>query len=121
MRLTRPPTQQKYHPDDLKGKGEPGYTIDKERKANAAAASGVGRSQSVRNSESRGVYEMMPQATRRQHGYHRGSQSGEKSGAPVMVRQRSSSASEVVASGSRPTAVQLKEGLKRRFGSLKRK
>lgn len=78
----------------------------------------MGRSQSVR--ESRGVYEMMPQAApRQQHG--RGSQGGGKGAHPVMVRQRSSSAGEVVASGSRPTAVQLKEGLKRRFGSSKRK
>ncbi|CAN8101036.1 unnamed protein product [Discula destructiva] len=113
-----------YHHDDLKGKGEPGYTIDKERKAAKAAATakaaaakagGVGRSRSARDSDSRGLYEMMPPQTRRR--------SQSKGGAvdPVLVRQRSSSASAVVASGSRPSATQLKEGLKRRFGSLKRK
>lgn len=118
---------QTYHPDDLKGKGEPGYTIDKERKAReaAAAASGIGRSQSARESESRGEYEMMPQPSRRHHHHHHHRSSrdgGKRSGVtqPLMVRQRSASASEVVASGSRPTAVQLKEGLKRRLVSLKR-
>lgn len=107
------PDPKKYHPDDLKGKGEPGFTIDRERKAAEAARSG--RSQSVSNSNRRGVYEMVPQGSHRRESRSKGGDN------PVLVRQRSSSASEVVASGSRPSANQLKEGLKRRFGSLKRK
>ncbi|KAJ4416854.1 hypothetical protein N0V82_006493 [Gnomoniopsis sp. IMI 355080] len=115
----------KYHPDDLKGKGEPGFTIDRERKAAEAAAGTRGRSKSVqasREEDRAGVYEMRPQASRRRRDFSQSStaKGGEN---PVLVRQRSSSASEVVASssGSRPSATLLKEGLKRRFGSLKRK
>lgn len=59
---------------------------------------------------------MVPQPRHRPEG---------KGGAnPVLVRQRSSSTSAVVASGSgsaRPGPSQLKEGLKRRIGSLRRK
>lgn len=111
--------KQQYHPDDLKGKGEPGYSIDLKRKAaEAAAASGrPRRSQSVRNNGNFELDDMAPRSGRRAS-----DQSQSKGGAnPVSVRHRSSSASSVVASGSRPAKVPLKEGLKRRFGSLKRK
>lgn len=101
----------KYHPDDLKGKAEPGFTIDRERKAREAA--GVGRSQSVR--ERRGEYEMVPQR-------RRGDSDGRKrAGSPPVLgrlsRDRAGSAS--AATTSRPKVIA--EGLKRRIGSLRRK
>ncbi|KAK7732466.1 hypothetical protein SLS53_008470 [Cytospora paraplurivora] len=99
-----------YHPDDLKGKAEPGFTIDRERKAREAAAKRVKRAQSVH--ERRGEYEMVPQ-------WGRGESSGhdKRSGSPpVLVRQRSISAA---ASTSRPK--EIAEGLKRRIGSLRRR
>lgn len=108
-------TQQQYHPDDLKGKGEPGFTIDNERKAREAA--GIGRSRSARHSERRGEYEMVSQQPPRES---RAWGPG-KDGPPVLVRQRSASASAVASSSSRPSASLLKEGLKRRLGSLKKK
>lgn len=109
---------QQYHPDDLKGKGEPGFTVDNKRKAREAreAAAGVApRSKSVRHAERGGEYEMLSQ-------HPRGARDGrDKGAAPVFVRQRSSSASAMASSSSRPSAGHLKEGLLRRFGSLKRK
>ncbi|KAG8163599.1 hypothetical protein KVR01_006896 [Diaporthe batatas] len=94
-----------YHPDDLKGKGEPGFTLDRERRAKEA----ISRSQSVR--ERPGEYELVPQ---RPHG---GSDMSKESGQPaILVRQRSSSAS---ASSSRPR--DFVDGLKRRVGSLRRR
>ncbi|KAF3764683.1 hypothetical protein M406DRAFT_356623 [Cryphonectria parasitica EP155] len=100
-----------YNPNDLKGKGEPGFTIDNERKRLEAAD--VGRSRSTRDRERRGDYEMVPQRPMRD---------GKN---PALVRQRSSSASAVIASSSstsRPrSGSNLAEGLKRRLGSLRRK
>lgn len=95
---------QKYHPDDLKGKGEPGFTMDRERRAKE----GIARSQSVR--ERRGEYELVPQRPRGD------GDMGKNSGQPaVLVRQRSSSAA--AASSSRPR--DFVDGLKRRVGSLR--
>lgn len=97
---------QKYHPDDLKGKGEPGFTMDRERRAKE----GIARSQSVR--ERRGEYEMLPQRPR-----GGSDDKGKDPGQPaVLVRQRSSSAA---ASSSRPR--DFVDGLKRRVGSLRRR
>lgn len=115
---------QQYHPDDLKGKGEPGFTIDNERKARKAAE-GVSRSKSARHHERRGEYEMVSQEDRRyppRPQYGRMS-SGAKGEPPVFVRQRSMSASGMASSSSasRPGPSTFKEGLKRRFGSLRKK
>lgn len=98
---------QQYHPDDLKGKAEPGFTIDRERKAREAA--GMGRSQSVR--ERRGEYELLPRR-------RRGDSDGRKrdSSPPVVPRGRATSAA---ATTSRPK--EFAEGLKRRIGSLRRR
>ncbi|POS78262.1 hypothetical protein DHEL01_v203346 [Diaporthe helianthi] len=95
-----------YHPDDLKGKGEPGFTMDRERRAKE----GIRRSQSVR--ERRGEYELLPQRLRG------GSDMSKESvqHAAILVRQRSSSAA---ASSSRPR--DFVDGLKRRVGSLRRR
>ncbi|KUI70431.1 hypothetical protein VM1G_05879 [Cytospora mali] len=100
----------KYHPDDLKGKAEPGFTIDRERKAREAA--GVGRSQSVR--ERRGEYEMVPQRPR-------GDSDGRKRARspPVFSRLGRDRSSSAAATTSLPK--EIAEGLKRRIGSLRRK
>ncbi|PSR82778.1 hypothetical protein BD289DRAFT_436846 [Coniella lustricola] len=100
-----------YDPNDLKGKGMPGYTIDEERKRAEAAEMGVGRSRSMRHrATANGEYEMVSQ-----HGK-----------SPVLVRQRSSSTSAIVGSSSgnyssRSGGSNLTQGLKRRLGSLRRK
>lgn len=76
----------------------------------------MGRSRSTRDRERRGDYEMVPQRERRSGGGGKGHLE-----VPVLVRQRSLSVGDTAATSSRPSATVLKEGLKRRFGSLKRR
>ncbi|KLU88579.1 hypothetical protein MAPG_07565 [Magnaporthiopsis poae ATCC 64411] len=128
-----------YHPNDLKGKGEPSYTIERDLKQNKALRrKEVGSGISDRN----GVYEMQPRSS----GQGSSSDATRKDlGAQVRHRSISSAA----ASGSRPnmlsppispdrggagasstnndlrrsntTGRRITEGLKRRFGSFRRK
>ncbi|POR35498.1 Uncharacterized protein TPAR_04319 [Tolypocladium paradoxum] len=97
-----------YHPDDLKGKGEPSFTVERDLKA---------RKHGARLSEpGPNAYEMQP---------------GVNGGEPV--RQRSASnAAEASSTGaayngsyglqrSHSTGKKISEGLRRRWGSLRRK
>ncbi|KAI5925025.1 hypothetical protein F4810DRAFT_660635 [Camillea tinctor] len=113
-----------YHPDDLKGKGEPSYTIERDLKERKRAAHKKTQSTngSVRysNSSRMNEYEMRP-STAKNDGY-------------VSVRNRSHS---VGAGSSRSSALdvddvsqrhrsgstgkRISEGFKRRFGSLRGK
>ncbi|TLD29225.1 hypothetical protein PspLS_03613 [Pyricularia sp. CBS 133598] len=125
-----------YHPDDLKGKGEPSYTVERDHKQQKARMR--------RNTDANGNFllEMQP----RQSAYSSGTR---RKDLGAQVRQRSiSSAADggghPGASSSRAenpfndstamnsstdnglhrsntTGNRLKDGLKRRFGSLRRK
>lgn len=100
-----------YHPDDLKGKGEPSFTIERDEKQRK-------RRHAKSQSQAPGYYEMQPQASRPAH----------KNG-DVLVRQRSKSSSTYDApayphdagiSRSLSTSQRISGGIKRRFGSLHR-
>ncbi|KAK8016327.1 hypothetical protein PG993_014516 [Apiospora rasikravindrae] len=112
---------QDYHPDDLKGKGEPSYTLERAFKH--------GKSASV--DDGPGVYEMQPR------GMSRSSPSKDKEG-DVLIQQRSRSSSfgeGPSGSGARATSSdspfggssssspgkRLSTGLKKRIGSIRRK
>ncbi|KAK2595658.1 hypothetical protein QQS21_006631 [Conoideocrella luteorostrata] len=85
-----------YHPDDLKGKGEPSFSIERDLKK--------GKGHAHHKSEPNG-YEMRTMSRRR-----RASQSGEISSGNDAGLRRSHS-----------TGKKLSEGLKRRIGSLRRR
>ncbi|KAH8204954.1 hypothetical protein TruAng_000837 [Truncatella angustata] len=97
-----------YHPDDLKGKGEPSFTIERQLKERNRVEGDFGT----------GIYEMQPGV---------GSAKGEN--ANITVRQRPTSSagpSSPIATGSgvnrsNTTGKRLSDGLKRRIGSLRRK
>lgn len=121
---------QDYHPDDLKGKGEPSYTYErKEKEKEQRRRSGQ---------DGAGVYEMLPTSSTPR------SRPGLKN--DNVVRQRSFSSGAQGAAGpsnvttadpfddgnqgvtnhssirrNHTTGKKLSEGLKRRFGSLRRK
>ncbi|KAI1392720.1 uncharacterized protein F4822DRAFT_391895 [Hypoxylon trugodes] len=92
----------KYHPNDLKGKGEPSYTIEEDQKKQKRM-----QNQTLHPS---GVYEMQPTA--------RTSGRNDKDD-DVVVRQRSTSLGS--AGTSSPKGKRLSDGIKRRIGSLRRK
>lgn len=123
---------QRYRDGDLKGKGEPSYTIERDRKEHEAkirrhAGSGMGEGDGTQ------VYEMQP---------HARSPTALKDHGGRVVRQRSISNADETAGATSPlmrrgsregyatnndlrrrntTGNKLAEGLKRRFGSLRRK
>ncbi|KAI1766643.1 hypothetical protein GGR53DRAFT_194233 [Hypoxylon sp. FL1150] len=94
----------KYHPDDLKGKGEPYYTQEERLKERERLLS---RSPAEHN----GVYEMQP--TARTTGTNAKNDS-------VLVRERSASLGSAGPSSS-PRSKRLSDGIKRRIGSIRRK
>ncbi|KAI2472583.1 hypothetical protein F4781DRAFT_343898 [Annulohypoxylon bovei var. microspora] len=90
----------KYHPDDLKGKGEPSYTIQEDRKR---------QKRMQRNTLCpTGDYEMQPTA-------HTSGRSN-KNVADVTVHRSASLGSS---GPSSPRAKRLSDGIKRRIGSLR--
>ncbi|KAK7914646.1 hypothetical protein PG985_012349 [Apiospora marii] len=108
-----------YHPDDLKGKGEPSYTLERAFKHGKSASVGDGP----------GIYEMQPRSS---------SKSSPSKEGDVMVRQRSRSSSfgeGPSGSVTRATATdspfggssssspgkRIATGLKKRIGSIRRK
>ncbi|KAI1638806.1 hypothetical protein F4809DRAFT_234530 [Biscogniauxia mediterranea] len=120
-----------YHPDDLKGKGEPSYTIERDLKERKHAAhkktQSTNGSSRHRHSTQTNEYEMYP-AT----GYSTSSHA--KNDGHVSVRNRSysvgadssrSSSLSVDSAGQRhrsgSTGKRISEGLKRRLGSLRGK
>ncbi|CAJ2500098.1 Uu.00g029510.m01.CDS01 [Anthostomella pinea] len=115
-----------YHPDDLKGKGEPSYTIErdlKERKRHQKSMS----SGTNGNGNNTAVYEMQPTGHRREDS----STSTGKDGGVATVRQRRYSTDSAAAGPSSPPSAsvgrsntssgkRLSGGLKQRFGSIRR-
>ena len=116
---------QTYRDDDFKGKGEPSFTIERDYKEHKARLRKHGASNSV------GEYEMQPHVN-----------GNSKTGSNTTVRQRSVSAAGAGPSAQGPadpmytnapvstnndirrsntTGKKFGEGLKRRFGSLRRK
>ncbi|KAI0837219.1 hypothetical protein F5Y06DRAFT_94446 [Hypoxylon sp. FL0890] len=90
-----------YRPEDLKGKGEPWYTMEEDLK----------RQKQLRKARRRsGEYEMQPRA----HATGSSSKDGH-----VLVRERSASLGSAGPSRSSPKGKRLSDGIKRRFGSLR--
>ncbi|OTB17321.1 hypothetical protein K445DRAFT_275411 [Daldinia sp. EC12] len=99
----------KYHPNDLKGKGEPAYTIEEDLKHQKRLQ---GRSL---NHTGRG-FEMQPTTGR-------STATTGKGGDATTVRPRSASLESAAAgpSGSSPRGKRLSDGIKRRIGSIRRR
>ncbi|KAI0849602.1 hypothetical protein F5Y00DRAFT_235212 [Daldinia vernicosa] len=100
----------KYHPDDLKGKGEPAYTMEEnlKRKKHLQRKS-LGQPGSA--------FEMQPTGRST-------AMAGKGGDATAVVRPRSASASFESAAGpssSSPRGKRLSDGIKRRIGSIRRK
>ncbi|KAI0103446.1 hypothetical protein F4814DRAFT_442632 [Daldinia grandis] len=95
----------KYHPNDLKGKGEPAYTIEEDlkRKKHLQRKS-LGQP---------GAFEMQPTG--------RSTAMAGKGGGVTVVRPRSSSLESAGPSSSSPKGKRLSDGIKRRIGSIRRK
>ncbi|KAI9163122.1 hypothetical protein HJFPF1_04721 [Paramyrothecium foliicola] len=100
----------KYHPDDLKGKGEPSYTYDKEK----AKGKGLQRGEYEMQSGVNGDGLLGPAPLLRSV-----SNSDKRYTTSTAVVADESSASGVRRSNT--TGKKLSEGLKRRFGSIRRK
>ncbi|KAI0007638.1 hypothetical protein F4779DRAFT_497319 [Xylariaceae sp. FL0662B] len=106
-----------YHPNDLKGKGEPSYTIEEDRKRQ--------KKMHRHSLNSNGAYEMQPQP----HPTTARTTARASSGAKhlyhgVAVRERSASVGSpagVAGPSTNPKSKRLSDGLKRRFGSLRRR
>ncbi|KAI0178776.1 hypothetical protein GGR52DRAFT_569684 [Hypoxylon sp. FL1284] len=90
-----------YHPNDLKGKGEPSYTLEEKLKEQGRLR---------RSTDRAGVYEMQPTA--------RTTGVSDKNN-NVHVRERSGSLDS--AGPSNAKTKRLSDGIKRRIGSIRRK
>jgi len=133
--------QQRYRDEDLKGKGEPSFTIERDRKEEKTRLrrhAGMGEAAAGGSGSGSQVYEMQPRAN-----HHRGSSSRKSDGPLVRQRSVSNAAGEQHAGPANPlvrresrddayatntdlrrrntTGNKFAEGLKRRFGSLRRK
>lgn len=117
---------QKYHPDDLKGKGEPSFTYDRDKKDQEARAAGLSRTE----------YEMQSSplmGSHRSSRRARASTYGGEASAPVTVAAAPEGSSSgvnkpseqtevsVASVGRRNSTHKISDGLKRRFGSLRRR
>lgn len=103
-----------YHPNDLKGKGEPSFAIEKALKDHKNGVSSHRRMMSL------DAYEMQPRsrsASARQRSMNEASV--EFAAAPVEAGGQSSKLGSGVGR-SNTTGRRVSEGLKRRFGSLRR-
>ncbi|KAH8906110.1 hypothetical protein BR93DRAFT_730242 [Coniochaeta sp. PMI_546] len=118
----------RYRDDDLKGKGEPSYTIEHDRKEQKARLRRRAGSLSEGGSQ---VYEMQPRAngsSRKDHGAHVRQRSishvDEQAGPASSLMPHESRDAYATDSDLRrrnTTGNKFAEGLKRRFGSLRRK
>ncbi|KAI1209161.1 uncharacterized protein F4807DRAFT_98732 [Annulohypoxylon truncatum] len=91
-----------YHPDDLKGKGEPSYTIEEDRKK---------QKRMQRHSlKPNGDYEMQPTAN--------ATGRSDKNATNVTIQRSASLGSS---GPSSPRGKRLSDGIKRRIGSLRRR
>ncbi|KAI8962004.1 hypothetical protein F5Y11DRAFT_206493 [Daldinia sp. FL1419] len=92
-----------YHPNDLKGKGEPSYTIEEDLKRQ--------KHLQRKSLHPAGVYEMQPRSMAQSTGVEG------KTGDVTVVRPRSSSLE-----GAGPSkGKRLSDGIKRRIGSIRRR
>lgn len=105
---------QQYHPDDLKGKGEPSFTIERDLK----------RGKGHRHHQSE------PNAYEMRTGINRNSENSPIARHRSVNHATHATSSDVAHNGgntdgdlrrSNTTGKKLSEGLKRRFGSLRRK
>ncbi|KAH9893030.1 hypothetical protein F4778DRAFT_784484 [Xylariomycetidae sp. FL2044] len=99
-----------YHPDDLKGKGEPSYTIErdlKERKHGKKAS----LSRSSNGEHSPGVYEMQPTTTTTTTGYT--TSRSKNNGADVTVRRHHRATSSGSTGPSSPVGIDDDAGMRR--------
>ncbi|KAI0021098.1 hypothetical protein F4780DRAFT_299137 [Xylariomycetidae sp. FL0641] len=110
--------QVQYHPDDLKGKGEPSYTIERRLKEQEAAA----RGHHARGLGGTQLYEMQPSPTK---AHYSPAANGAKDHRPADVVSVSGAAGPSddyyygrSRSGSAPK--KIAEGIKRRIGSIRR-
>ncbi|KAI1807026.1 hypothetical protein F4811DRAFT_507890 [Daldinia bambusicola] len=100
----------KYHPNDLKGKGEPSYTVQEDLKRQKHLQ------RKSLNNQTDGAFEMQPATTGRSTAV------AGKSGDVTTVRPRSASLeSSAGPSSSSPRGKRLSDGIKRRIGSIRRK
>ncbi|KAI1465394.1 uncharacterized protein F4812DRAFT_438531 [Daldinia caldariorum] len=100
----------KYHPNDLKGKGEPSYTVQEDLKRQKHLQ------RKSLNRRTDGAFEMQPTTTGRSTAV------AGKSGGVAAVRPRSASLEPTAGpSGSSPRGKRLGDGIKRRIGSIRRK
>lgn len=121
---------QRYRDGDLKGKGEPSYTIERDRKGQEARLR-----RHARDRDGTQVYEMQPQgqhadglSARKDRGgrvRHRSISNAEETAGPSSPLMRHDSR-EVYATNNdlrrrNTTGNKFAEGLKRRFGSLRKK
>lgn len=112
---------QPYHPDDLKGKGEPSYTYEKDLKEERARL----RKSGIRDGARVGDFEMQPQAggTRKDRGagVRQRSVSSAAGGRPASPPPANATSSSSGIGRSNTTGKRLSDGLKRRFGSIRRR
>ncbi|KAJ9648443.1 hypothetical protein H2199_001298 [Coniosporium tulheliwenetii] len=101
-----------YHPDDLKGKGEPSYTIDKQLKEHKAYENTYGESGVA--GESSGIE--MTSRPRNKSVSH-----ADSTGATDYQYQRVYEEEHAASSVGRSRGNSVTEGLKKRLGSLRRK
>ncbi|KAJ6789623.1 hypothetical protein PWT90_09365 [Aphanocladium album] len=99
----------KYHPDDLKGKGEPSYTLERDLKR------GKGKG------ENENEYEMQSNPLLAKSLRRRSTPAGFTSGANTNAATTVEVEENKSLGRQNSTGHRLSEGLKRRFGSLRRK
>lgn len=93
-----------YHPSDLKGKGEPSYSLEEKQKEKDRLA---------QHPSDQSGYEMQPTAA---HATGTNSKNGS-----VLSRERSGSLDSAGPSTSTARGKRLSDGIKRRIGSIRRK
>jgi hypothetical protein len=107
-------TIQRYHPDDLKGKGEPSYTLERDLKLKKGL---------LHPGQQPGDLEMQPRTSMRLGGTRQRSVSNAEGAAAAssgFYRDELGESAEGIGR-SNSTGKRLSEGLKRRFGSIRRK
>lgn len=109
---------QSYHPDDLKGKGEPSYTYERDLKEKKRM-----RKASLGNSPAEFEMRSGVNAQSRKNGavVRQRSFSNAADGRPGPSEMRNGQSNSADIHRHNSTGKRLSEGLKRRFGSMRRK
>jgi hypothetical protein len=103
---------QQYHPDDLKGKGEPSFTVERDLKKEK------GHRQFLSEAD---AYEMRPGSNRSWRGTSNHQRSSSQTGEGISSGATYTATANGDLRRSNTTGNKISEGLKRRFGSLRRK